>query len=389
MSLVTRVCEATISILILVVLLPEIPNVLAQTTTIADVSYTKTALYDIDTRTTNPELVLNATVSYADAKSGYYLAVGVFDLEDGNIVDGLGSSTPQPCSSTTRLAGCLVALRNSEGSERMQFSLVHPKAVWNLALVAAVLDDAENPTSNSFSDYTFTITVQTALTLNIDVPDHVPVSVDGVNGSGSIRLVLAAGNHSISIPGVIQINNVTRLRFSNWSDGSTDTNRTVNLNHDITLKAHYITQYQLQVITPVAVGGAGWYDESSSVTLAVQSKSAPMSGFLGIVGGKWIFQSWVEDRQTISNSTTLPINMNSPRVVIVSWRSDYGSPLVVLAVIIILAAFVVYSVRTNTATRKRRRRNPSRGRRLDVRQAFFIPLSASSIIFCRCSAIWS
>lgn len=43
-----------------------------------------------------PQLILNATVTYDDAKPGYYLTVGVFDLDDGNSVDDLGSSSSQP-----------------------------------------------------------------------------------------------------------------------------------------------------------------------------------------------------------------------------------------------------------------------------------------------------
>jgi hypothetical protein len=48
--------------MILLVLLIRIPYVFAQTTKITDVSYTKTALYDIDTEVTERQLVLNATV---------------------------------------------------------------------------------------------------------------------------------------------------------------------------------------------------------------------------------------------------------------------------------------------------------------------------------------
>jgi hypothetical protein len=246
----------------------------------------------------------------------------------------------------------------------MQFSLVHPKRVWNLALVAAILDDAHNPISNSYSDYTFTISVQTALTLDIIVPDHIPVIVDGVNGSGSIQLVLAAGKHSLSVPQFVQIDDVTRLRFSNWSDGSTDTNRSVELNHDITLNANYITQYRLQVITPVDVNGAGWYDEGANVTLSVPSTSVSIVGFLGSLGGNWVFQSWVVDEQTISNSTTLLVTMNSPLVVIVAWRSDYRSPLIILALITALAALALYTVRGRSATQKVRRRGTSHRRKL-------------------------
>ncbi len=279
--------EIVIYSLILLALLLNVPNVRAQTTTITGVTYTATALYDIDTQTTNPPLVLNATVSYADAKAGYYLLVGVFNLDDGNLVSGLGSSSPQSCATTAQFAGCVISLTNAAGSERMQFLLTHPKGVWNLALEAGMLDNKQNLVSTSFSDYTFTMTVHSALTLEVDVPNGVAVSVDGANGTGgSVQLVLAAGSHMVSVPEIVQINGDTRIEFRNWSDGSTATNRTVSLNHDITLHANYVTQYRLQVISPVSLEGGGWYDTGSNVVLSIPSPIQPMSGVLGVLGGK-------------------------------------------------------------------------------------------------------
>ena len=373
----TRVSIGFLFIVILLTILLRIPNALAQTTTITDVNYTKTALYDIDRQTSSPQLLVNATVNYADARSGYYLAAGIFDLDDGNLVDGLGSSNPQSCSKTTEVAGCTVPLTNPEGSERMQFSLRHPKGVWNLALVATILDAAYGPISNSFSDYTFTIFVRTALTLVVDLPDHVPVSVDGANGTGSIQLVLAAGNHSLSVPDLVQVSNGTRLRFSKWSDGVTETTRSVELNQDITLTAYYTSQYQLRVISPVAITGSGWYDDGSNVTLSLQSTSALIGGFLGIFGGAWFFQGWVEDGHTISNSTTLLVTMNSPRVILVAWRSDYRAPLIILALIMTIAAFMLYLMSKKTRTRKVRLWSQSHRRKLvssrlsDASEGFF------------------
>jgi len=344
----------------ILLLLVRSPNVLAQTTTISDVSYTKTALYDIDTQSSNPSIVVNATVSYGDAKPGDYLAVGVFNLDDGDLVAGLGSSIPEPCSSTARFAACIIPLTNQQGSERMQFSLVHPKGVWSLALIAALLDNARDPISNSFSDYTFTIMVQTALILAVKVPPNVRVSVDGVNGSGgSILLALAAGNHTISVPESVPVNDTTRLRFLDWSDGSTAVRRVVELNHDITLNGNYITQYRLEIISPVSVSGAGWYDTGAVVTLSIGSAAKPMVGIVGALGGKWVFQGWAEDNAGISRSTTTSVKMNSAQVVNAVWAPDYGVPLTTLVIISLLSAAAFYVMRTKLAaqsTRKHRRR---------------------------------
>lgn len=345
-------------------LLFRAPNVLAQTTTITNVSYTRTALFDIDTQTPSPPLIVNATVGYSGAKSGDYLAVGIFDLDDGNLVDGLGSSNPQSCTSAAGSAGCIVPLTNAEGSERMQFSLDHPKGVWNLALIAALLDSTTDPISNSFSDYTFTITVRTALTLTVNVPDNVQVDIDGVNGTwGSLQLVLAAGDHTVSVPAIIPIDNSTRLRFVKWSDGSTATNRTISLNHDVTLDGNYIVQYRLDLISPVYVGGAGWYDTGINVTLSIGPATRPMSGLMGTMGGKWVFEGWALGATEFSKSPTTSVAMNSSLVISVHWMPDYTIPAGVAVLLSLLAGGTIYAMRTRHSSARRAKKRSRRKRR--------------------------
>ena len=343
-------------------LLVRSPSAYAQTTTITDVSFTKTTLFDIDTQTPTTPIIVNATISYEDAKAGYYLAVGIFDLDDGNLVRGLGSSTPQPCSSTAEFAGCIVPLSDNQGSERMQFSLGRPKAVWNLALIAAILDNAQTPISSSFSDYTFTIEARSALTLAVNLPNNVPVNIDGVNGSGTIQLVLAAGNHSLSVPQYVPVDNVTRLKFLGWSDGSTAANRTVELNHDITLTGSYIIQYRLELISPVKINGAGWYDQDALVTLSVQSVAQPMNGIAGVLGGKWTFDGWSEDANEISRARITSLTMNSSHIVKALWTPDYSVPAAIIAAILLLTLFTLCAARTRKATAKTRTRPRRRAR---------------------------
>jgi len=170
----------------------------------------------------------------------------------------------------------------------------------------------------------------------------VAVLVDGVNGSGgNVQLVLAAGTHTVSVPEVVQIDNVTRIEFTTWSDGSTDANRSVALNHDIVLKANYVTQYRLQVASPVGVSGGGWYNAGSNTTLSVPSRVAPMTGILGVLGAKWVFQGWTEDGRRVSGSTNNQIIMDSPHIVGVIWSADYTVPLSILGSLAILLAFTI------------------------------------------------
>jgi hypothetical protein len=310
---------------------------------------------------------VTATIGYQDVKSGDFLAVGVFDLDDGNLVDGLGSSNPQPCTAAAHLAGCIVAVANQQGSEIMQFSLDRPKEVWNLALIAALLDTAKDPISDSFSDYTFTVSVQTGLTLTVNLPENVQVKVDGVNGSGSVQLLLVAGNHTISVPDLVTVNSTTRLRFLGWSDGVTAPNRSIALNHDITLTGNYVFQYRLELISPVNVVGAGWYDSGANVRLSVESASQSMGGVMGFLGGKWVFQGWAEGPVEISRSQTTNVTMDSAQVINALWVPDYSVPLAVAAVISLLSAAGFYVMRLRTREtggrpRQRIRRSQSRKR---------------------------
>jgi len=363
-----RVRLAAFCTIALVLMLVKTPNVFAQTTTITDVSYTKSALFDIDTQTPNPPIIVNATVGYGDAKAGDFLAVGVFELDDGNLVAGLASSNPQSCESTVRIAGCIIPLTNQAGSEKVQFSLDHPKGAWSLALIAALLDNAKNPISNSFSDYTFTISVETALTLTINVPNNVPVNVDGVNGSGgSVQLVLAAGEHTVSVPGLVPVSNTTRLRFSGWSDGSMAANRSVQLNQDITLTGNYVVQYRLQLISPVNADGAGWYDTRTTVTLSIASAVQPMQGIMGILGAKWMFQGWAEGQDEISRVPTATVTMRSAHVINVLWTADYSVPFLSLGLVLLLSVGTLYVTRIRSASRKSRRRSHRRTKRYRLR----------------------
>jgi hypothetical protein len=342
----------------------SLPRVAGQSTTVTDVSYVHTALFDIDRQTAIPQLVVNATVGYSDANPGDFLAAGVFDLEDGNVVSGLGSSAIHPCAATTPFAACLVPLSAKHGFEHMEFLLNHPKSVWNLALVAGLENASQSLIPNSFSDYTFTITISSALTLIINAPSLAEVTVDGMNGTGDVQLVLGVGNHAVSVPGIVQEGNATRLRFSKWSDGVTSPNRTITLNHDITLRAEYETQYRLQVSSPVEVQGTGWYTAGSEVTLSTTT-TATMTGILGLLGAKWVFEGWTDNGIALPTSQSVLIRVDSPHMVAVTWRPDYNMPMGVVSIVALAFVTVAYTRRKTKSKRrlKPRKRITRRGRR--------------------------
>jgi hypothetical protein len=341
------------------------PLVRGQTTSISHVVYPSTVIYDLDTEMSAPPLLVKATVTYEGAGPGFSLATGVFDLGTSNLVAGVGSSSPSSCETTSQFAGCDIPLSTSQGSDTVEFLLGRPQNVWNLAIISGLLNSTDATISNSLSNYTFTITVHTGLTLQVEAPIPVQVTIDGVNGTGTVRLKLEAGSHAVSVPQTVPFGNGTRLRFTGWSDGSAVANRTVALNHDITLEANYVTQYRLTIISPeVNVTGAEWYDNGSKATLSVPSTELPMSGPLGVLGGRWIFIGWSEDGGPLSKLITQTVDVNSPHTMRAEWQADYSLPITIFALVLLVVGLAV-TLRPFGATsrgQKSRRKGKSQGR---------------------------
>src|SRR5208283_2044356 len=114
---------------------------------------------------------------------------------------------------------------------------------------------------------------------------------------------------TFSVLETVQMKTGSRLKFENWSDGSTSPNRTEYLRVDSTFTAIYVIQYSLTLISPEAnVTGAGWYDSGTSATFSAPI-SAPMRGVLGILGARWIFKGWYEGDTLISASNEGTLSM--------------------------------------------------------------------------------
>ena len=201
--------RVVVCVLLFLSLIAWIPSVRAQTTHISNVVYPTTAVYNLDTGITSPSLLVKATVNYEGAESGFYLATGIFDLDAGSLVSGVGSASPISCQTTSQYAGCDIPLSSTQGSENVEFLLGRPQSVWNLAIISAFLNSTGAIISASESDYTFTITVHTGLTFQVDAPLPVQVTVDGVNGTGTVRLSLTPGMHSVSVPRIVPLENGT------------------------------------------------------------------------------------------------------------------------------------------------------------------------------------
>ena len=160
------------------------------------------------------------------------------------------------------------------------------------------------------------------LTINSAYP--VPITLDGViQGSDVSVFELNPGRHTFSVPETVQIRTGTRLKFENWSDGVTASNRTEYLSRDATFTAMYVLQYSLILVSPeVNVTGIGWYNAGTSAALFAPA-SAPMGGILGLIGARWIFQGWYEEGVFVSSSNQFSASMTKPHRYHAIWTADY------------------------------------------------------------------
>jgi hypothetical protein len=199
------------------------------------------------------------------------------------------------------------------------------------------------PIYSSVSEQSFSITAGN--TYELTVTTTYPTTPVTVTVDGSILvsnpIELTPGAHSVSVPPIVQVDNVTRLKFDHWNDGSTQPTKSVNVQSDITMEATFTKQYSLTLVSPsVNATGSGWYNEGSTSSFSVPS-SIPAQGFLGAIGGKSVFQGWYENGQLKATSSTGTILMSSAHSLVAEWRTDYTTPIIVIVIILATAGAIV------------------------------------------------
>lgn len=293
-------------------------------------------------------------------------------------------SSPDPCiNQPILLALCFIKTQAISGREHLEFKIggilgeTRGPGNWSLNLTAELLDSTNNVLKKSLSSVPFTITLS-PISLTVAVPTVVAVSLDGVEQPpGPVSIAVSVGQHNITVPALVNVDNSTRVRFDHWADGFNQTSRSISVKSDQTFEAIYLTQHSLTITgEEVTAKGAGWYDEGATAAFSIAAIK-PMSGLLGMLGGQLKFQGWIENGKFMTNSTMGTISMNQPHNLTVLWQVDYTSPLAIVAVvgvaIIALTYVVIRSKRMSVSVRKPRRRK--RGRRGSAAKA---PPSRSS-----------
>lgn len=151
------------------------------------------------------------------------------------------------------------------------------------------------------------------------------ISVDGaqkstIGAGGSKTLQFNTGeNHRISVDTYVYKDDKTRYHCSSDSL-SVDTDRSLTFS--------YALEYFLAVSSQFGtVSGSDWYDEGSIAVFAVDRNAFPMTGIIGGLGAKYVFEKWGGDASASSvgqsSSTKGEIAMNGPKSVSAVWREDY------------------------------------------------------------------
>lgn len=355
-----------VSVLLIASLALLSPNVQAQTTKIVEVRNPVHVLAG-----DSEPFTVQAVVSFQDARPNSSLAVGVLDIDSKpqKVVLGIvTTASPDQCiNQPTLLALCVIKLHSSSGTENLEFKVGgilggQPRRLgtWNLNFTAALLDSNSALIAKSASSVPFGVELF-PLSLIVDVPTQVKSTVDGTERSpGSVTIGVVAGSHNISVPLIAYVDSGKRLKFDRWSDGFTESNRTVNVRSASHFEAVYAIQYRLTLTGEQGTAsGQGWYDADSTAAFSVP-RVEPLSGFLGSLGGKLTFQSWYENGKSLTNSPSGSIIMNEAHTLTVVWQPDYLMPIAIIAIVVIVIALVLaYAVtRKRTDSSKSRETTP-------------------------------
>jgi hypothetical protein len=104
--------------------------------------------------------------------------------------------------------------------------------------------------------------------------------------------------------------------------------------------ATYLTQYHLDVTsqcTGFHPNGGGWYGAGQIATISVENQ-VPQQGWLGLLGGKYVFNYWSGSTGVTIDKSTSQVVMNQPQTYTATCRADHTIPAVILIPAITITA---------------------------------------------------
>src|SRR5208337_2236699 len=229
-------------------------------------------------------------------------------------------------------------------SAQITFAAIASETSWrNLVW----FDSKEHAFSNGSTAPTLELAfVEPYLTIETSYP-NLAVSVGAgeviKNSNGTAQLLLPWGDYSVSVPDAITIRNGTRARFVDWNDNTNSSIRLVSVGNNLTLKANYGIQHELDVYSPFGnVTGGGWYFENTDATITIAPTAFPLEGLMGWFGGRYVFDHWSGGCTTTTSQCN--VLMDSPKNAVALWRVDWTLT-IILAIILVVATACVAVLR--------------------------------------------
>ncbi len=112
----------------------------------------------------------------------------------------------------------------------------------------------------------------------------------------------------------------TQYVFDSWSTGGINyqQSNTIIMNGTVTAAANWNKQYYLTVNSPYGLSsGSGWYNSGSNAQAALLTNIVS-----GNSGTQYVFSGWTGDASGSDISSNL-ISMNSPKIAIATWMTQY------------------------------------------------------------------
>jgi hypothetical protein len=235
------------------------------------------------------------------------------------------------------------------GDEVWSLTLTAPasEGFFNLTAYALFLDNGTwtyftNPVNGpGFSQMTVKVGKTANLDINVGAPG-IGVTVDGAteqtssNGDASFAVAVAS-SPLVSVPPIVDLQNSTRIVFTQWGDAVTQPQRRVLIDGDISLTAYYRIQYLLTVNS--GSRSEEWYDKGANATITALTP-AQLPWPLNMLGVTQTFQGWSGDIH--SSLPTLNVTMDSPKTVTAEFNTDYR-PLALPSILVLGIASAVIS----------------------------------------------
>ncbi|MGA3109342.1 MAG: DNRLRE domain-containing protein, partial [Candidatus Bathyarchaeia archaeon] len=252
----------------------------------------------------------------------------------------------------------LVQERFNSGGQ-ISFAAIASETSWrNLVW----FDSKEHVFSNGTTAPTLQLAfVEPYLTIETSYP-NIAISVGGrevaTNANGTAQQLLPWGDYSVSVPDTITIRNGTRARFVDWNDRTNSSTRLISVGNNLTLKANYGIQHELDVQSALGtVTGGGWYFENTDATITITPTSVPLEGFMGWFGGRYVFDHW--SGACTTTASQCDVLMDSPKNTVAVWRVDWTLTIILVIILAVTTACVA-------VLRKKRRRA---GRKVKIKRS--------------------